>query len=220
MKYRVIGWTEYDGGEIPSAEPTPAAVRAILADLREHRYLFTGYDHQESPLCAPVLNDGKKRLFSARHFAALMAEARGERGEMSYARYLQNRWPRLTHRSRLPKEERRVAPGTPAEEGIAEEITLTVAPEVLTAASGGRVVLPEEGLTSLDAGDTLTLLSRETSASYPVLRVVRRRDLTEEEEIALMALSYTGDRKKQKEAERRYAAAPLVLDITLSTKEA
>ena len=218
MKYRVIGWTEYDGTDIPSAEPTPAAVRAILLDLREHGYLFTGYDHQESPLCAPVLNDGKKRLFSARHFAALMAEAQGERSEMSYARYLQPRRPRLSRRHRLTEEERRVAPGTPAEEGIAEEITLTVASEVSKAARGGHVVLPEEGLTSLDVGDTLTLVSETASASYSVLRVVRRRDLTEEEEIALMALFYTGDRKKQKEAEKRYAAAPLVLDITLDVK--
>ena len=219
MKYRVIGWTEYDGSEIPSAEPTPAAVRAVLSDLREHRYLFTGYDHQESPLCAPVLNDGKKRLFSARHFASLMAEARGERGEMDYARYLYPRRKSLIRRHRLPEEERRIAPGTPAGEEIAEEITLAVAPEVLLAAKEGCAVLPEEGLLSLDAGDTLTLVSGEETATYPVLRVVRRRDISEEEEIALMALTYTGDRKKQKEAERRYAAAPIVLEVTLKTEE-
>lgn len=219
MKYRVIGWTEYDGTEIPSAEPTPAASRAILADIREHRYLFTGYDHQESPLCAPVLNDGKKRLFSARSFAALMAEAQGETDGMGYARYLQPRWPRLTRRHRLPEEARRATPGTPAEEDIAEEITLAVTAETLAAAAGGRLTLPEEGLPSLECGDTLTLVAEGGSASYPVARVVLRRDLSEEEEIALIALSYSRSRKAQREADARYAAAPLVLDITLGEKK-
>ncbi|MBO7292854.1 MAG: hypothetical protein J6V07_02855 [Clostridia bacterium] len=219
MKYRVIGWTEYDGADIPAVKPTPAAVRAILADIREHHYLFTGYDHQESPLCAPVLNDGKKRLFSARELAALMAEAQGDPTGLSYARYLLPRWRRLTRRHRLPEGARRVAPGTPGEEGIDEEITLAATPELLAAAGTGSLTLPEEGLTSLEAGDTLTLVTEGASVSYPVLGVVRRRDLDEEEEIALMALSYSRSRKKQKEADARYAAAPFVLDVTLDTEK-
>lgn len=86
MEYSVIGWTEYDNELIETGENDDKAVDAVIADLRAHQYCFSGVSHQERFCGAPVLSDGKKRLFSQRDFGAMMAIAHGERAE-DYARY-------------------------------------------------------------------------------------------------------------------------------------
>ena len=43
MKYRVVGWTEYDNPNVPMESCSPAAMQAILRDIRENGYLFTGW---------------------------------------------------------------------------------------------------------------------------------------------------------------------------------
>ncbi len=39
MKYRVIGWTNYDDYDIPTGEETFAVMAAIIDDIREHGYI-------------------------------------------------------------------------------------------------------------------------------------------------------------------------------------
>ena len=88
MQYKVVGWTEYDASGIQDAPLTDAAARAIVEDIRAHGYYFSGFDHQERLLGAPVLNDGRRRAVSQRMFAALMAEAHGESDPYAYSRFL------------------------------------------------------------------------------------------------------------------------------------
>ena len=63
MKYKVVGWTSYDGDDVPDSEGRIgyAECCAIIDAIKEHGYLFSGWDHQEMFDCAPVLNDGKRR---------------------------------------------------------------------------------------------------------------------------------------------------------------
>ena len=88
MQYQVVGWTEYDCPDTQDAPLTNAAARAIIEDIRAHGYFFSGFDHQERLLGAPVLNDGYRRAVSRRMFAALMAQAYGEEGAFAYAKYM------------------------------------------------------------------------------------------------------------------------------------
>lgn len=88
MKYRVIGWTNYDDSSIKTSnKPMGYAERnAIIDDIRKNKYLFTGWHHQESwKNCVPVLNDGEKREFSQRGWGSLMAEAYGYLGNYDYS---------------------------------------------------------------------------------------------------------------------------------------
>lgn len=90
MKYRVVGWVYYEDYSIPSSGGTIgfAETNAIIDDIRKHKYLFTGWDHQEAwENCVPVLNDGKKRMFSQRAWGGVMAEAYGHMGDYDYANY-------------------------------------------------------------------------------------------------------------------------------------
>ena len=64
MKYKVIGWTYYDNSEILSSGNTIgfAERNAIIDEIRKHKYLFSGWQHQENwDGVVPILNDGKKR---------------------------------------------------------------------------------------------------------------------------------------------------------------
>ena len=90
MKYKVIGWTWYENYNIPFSDDTIgfAERNAIIDEIKKHKYLFTGWDHQESwESCVPILNDGKKRGFSQRGWGGVMAEAYGDMGDYDYSNY-------------------------------------------------------------------------------------------------------------------------------------
>lgn len=90
MKYKVIGWTWYEDYSIPFSDKRIgfAERNAIIDEIKKHKYLFTGWDHQESwDNCVPVLNDGKKRGFSQRGWGGVMAEAYERMGDYDYANF-------------------------------------------------------------------------------------------------------------------------------------
>ncbi len=87
MKYKVIGWGWYDDPEFENMSPTNAAWDAIVSDIRENGYLFTGNDHQYKQTCAPILSNGKMCIFSARSFGGVMAAAHGYTKEGDYAKF-------------------------------------------------------------------------------------------------------------------------------------
>ncbi len=88
MKYRVVGWATYDDLSLEDGEITEEVCQAVIDNIKENGYLFTGWNHQESLDCAPVLNDGKIRRFSQRTFGGLMARAHGYYGDMDYAKFM------------------------------------------------------------------------------------------------------------------------------------
>ena len=90
MKYKVIGWTWYENYNIPFSNKTIgfAERHAIIDEIKKHKYLFSGWYHQESwDNCVPILNDGKKRGFSQRGWGGVMAEAYGYHGDYDYSRF-------------------------------------------------------------------------------------------------------------------------------------
>ncbi len=90
MKIKVIGWTTYDDYTVSEGEHSFASNEAIIDDIRKHGYEFTGWDHQETPNCVPVLSDGKSRTFSQRGWGGIMGEAYGLTGDMDYCKYAFN----------------------------------------------------------------------------------------------------------------------------------
>lgn len=92
MNYKVIGWTYLGNPEILCKYEdfyNRAEINAIVDDIREHGYLFSGFHHEENDKgVVPVLNDGKKRVFSMREWSEIMAKAYGKHGEYAYAQYL------------------------------------------------------------------------------------------------------------------------------------
>ncbi len=90
MKYKVIGWTYYEDSEILDSGNTIgfAERNAIIDEIRKHKYLFSGWHHQESwEGVVPVLNDGRKRCFSQRGWGGVMAEAYGYMGDYDYSSF-------------------------------------------------------------------------------------------------------------------------------------
>ena len=85
MKLKVIGWTSYDDNTYEAVEATNAIYNAVLDEVVKNDYLFSGYHHQEYDYCCPVLNTGKRVLFSQRGFGGLMAEAHGYNGVYDYS---------------------------------------------------------------------------------------------------------------------------------------
>ena len=220
MKYRVVGWTYYDNPDVEPTGCSEAALQAILRDIREHGYKFTGWEHQELSSGVPVLNDGFKRIFSQRSFGAVMAQAYGDFSRMGYTRYAFHE-PFDSEPTHMPPPERDFDPlAFIPETDLREEFTYTVDREVLDAAARGECIrLPNDpALLMIDGGDTLTLCCEDERVRRTVASVDRGPDLTEEEERALLcASSLSYNSYSIQAANDRYDSAPRVLKIAFLT---
>ena len=87
MKYKGIGYTDYDLSDFKNGENTDAAIEAIIEDIKKYGYCFSGYAHQEYSNGVPVLNDGLARRFSQRGWGGVMAKAHGFTGYMDYSSF-------------------------------------------------------------------------------------------------------------------------------------
>ncbi len=218
MKYRVVGWTAYDNPNVKDAECTEAAMQAIIHDIRKHHYKFTGWDHQEMPTGAPVLNDGCMRLFSQRGFGHVMAWAQGDYSRMGYVEYAFDDLE-APEPSRMPPASREFDPAsfTP-ETDLHEAFTCTVDDQTFsTVLATKEIKLPHDdpAFTMIDPGDTLTVVCGNSHTVYRVLDAVRCRDMTEEEELELYALTCTCDFAKMQEANDRHDQTPRILKLAL-----
>ena len=212
MKLRVVGWTYYDDA-LPQGEVGWAAQNAIIDEIKERGYLFSGWAHQEADLCAPVLNDGKMYLFSQRGWGGVMAEAHGYTGRMDYAKFafMGDAAKEIRPKERFDK--RSFLPET----DLNERFELRVTQEMLDSARHAHEIklddLPE--LRYLDAGDVLTLISGEEKAEYTVKDVDRDKDLSEEERLELRFAFYDHrNPERQKRAEEAFDRAKIILTVT------
>ena len=206
MKYKVIGWTDWDGDDVMAGEVSDAATEAIIDDIRKHQYKLTGFDHQERTNCAPVLNDGKKRLYSQRGFATLMARAYNYLGSKDYALFL---FSEDDIEDDLPPMERRFAPDSFAPEDISEHYTLEVNEQSFDMAKcQGKLVIDDSfEIRFIDRGDTVTLKCNGKTADYKIEGVSKEKDFSKEDQIAL----YSGE----KAAEEKWQNAKSTVTIHL-----
>jgi len=180
MKYRVIGWTNYDDESTPDKTGCLgfAERNAIIDDIRAHGYLFSGWDHQEMWDCTPILNDGKKRCYSQRSWGGIMAEAYGCTGAYDYSRFT---FSESLDREKCvyPKSSNYPRGFTP-ETDLNEHFTVLVEEGLFALAEKRNPFFLEDldALRYIDAGDTLTLVSGERRATYFVTDIDRNRNTT------------------------------------------
>lgn len=213
MKYKVIGWTYWEDADVPTGEITEASTQAIIDDIREHGYSFTGWDHQETMNCAPVLNDGKKRLYSQRGFGALMAEAHGYHGSMDYARfsfrYDISMNPDDDYSDTMPPHSLLFNPNTFIPEDISEDYIIELTEEQMDRAEKKKIVVLDDSpeIRFIDAGDRAILKCADAVIRYEIKKVVKEKDFSEEDQIALY-LHAEG-------AEQKWQSAKLITTIYL-----
>lgn len=175
MKYKVIGWTHFDNPLIEEVEYNVATYNAIVDDIREKGYSFTGCEHQNAPMGTPVLNDGKKRTFSDRVWGAIMAEAHGTNDYVEYA------FPHLfdDFEEIMPPEDLHISGAASITEcDLREEYTLEVDLETLKNAESERVIYLADAkkLRYIDENDTVKLVCNGRTARYIVGMVEIEQD--------------------------------------------
>lgn len=177
MKYRVVGWTDYDGDDVPDAGSRIgyAERHAIIDEIKRNGYLFSGWEHQEGWRTVPVLNDGKKRCFSQRGWGGVMAEAHGCYAPYDYARFT---FYESIDERRVKKPSTGFSPDSFTPEGeLAESFTLAAEAEVFHSAKENNPfrINDVDALRYLDAGDTLTLTHGDEAINFFVTDVERER---------------------------------------------
>ena len=209
MKWKVVGWTSYSDS-LKQGNASWAAYHAIVDDVKNNGYLFSGWAHQEGYLCAPVLNDGKIYRFSQRGWGGIMAEAHGYTNRMDYAKFAfmidreyETRPTAQFDKANFKKERK-----------LNEHFEVSVSSDALNQASNSNTVKLDDltELRYLDAGDKLTLICGDKSTQYIVESVDRQKDLPDEEldelEFAMYCYRQT---EKGKAAEEKYNKTKTVI---------
>ena len=214
MKYKVIGWTDYEDERYDNEPLTFASRHAIVDCIKAHGYRFSGWEHQESLYGCPVLNDGKKRTCTQRGFGSIMAEAHNE-GAGGYARYLV-----MMDKSCLVVPERGVDKAKiENKDSLVQSYSLVVSDEVY-ARTIETLTLEIDDLIELryiDTGDTLSLSAIDKQDEFLVVSVDRAKKLTDEQRLYVRLPKYTAD--EVKEANEIMDKAPIVLSIKLQQKK-
>ena len=195
MKYKVIGWDNYDTSEWKDGDASDAVVEAICDDIKKNGYEFSGYYHQEGWSGAPVLNDGLRYCFSQRGWGEVMAQAHGYTGFMDYAIY-----------AFATGEEGKTPEGNIDEsliasrESLCETYSVKVSPEDFEKADSesALVIADDKKYRFLDQGDCLNIVVGDTTYSRKVTSVSRRRDLTDDEVYFLQSHNPYEDLEREK----------------------
>ena len=172
MKYRIVGWTWFEDPDfdVKAENISLAEYRVIIDEIKKHGYLFTGWHHQTLD-CAPVFNDGKKRLFSQRGWGDVMAHAHGH-GNETYG-YVKYAWKQSVDEEDLvmPDEEDLVTfdDFTP-ETDLNEVYEIEVNEELFNYAKSNNPLYISNlfRLRFIDKNDTLILKCGENTTKYVV----------------------------------------------------
>ena len=244
MKLRVVGWSS-TYADVEAGEVSWAVRNAIIDEIRKHGYEFSGPTHGDCYGCTPILNNGKKYLFSTRGWGDIMAEAQGYTGSMDYMIYYMPMYPEpekcpdtklneFNYVSIAEMDEILDFDKEDYENGYRDEIIANEVLKVETdlnerielnvtresfdlARSDGKIVVPvDPSLRYLDSGDTLALICDKEIAEFTALEVIRKRAISEKKLKALIDATYDfNDRERAKKAREEIDSATFVLHIKL-----
>lgn len=205
MKYRVVGWTYALDEKVDYAIETMAAENAIIDDIRKNGYLFTGMDHQGCQNCTPVLNDGKKRIFTDREFGAIMSRAHGGG---SYIDYAFGFYDELDG-GNVPDDSKHFDSENFVPEDISESFAFELTDEQFEGAEKDGVVYVDydEKLRYIDAGDMAVICCGEKSQVYYITSAEEGLNLSDE----IISQAYRGN----KEAQNMLNNAKTIIKLTL-----
>ncbi len=188
MKFKVIGWCDFDDTEIPATrECERSAYHAIIDEVKEKGYCFSGYAHQEMRNGVPVMNDGKKRIFSRRGWGSLMAEARDGKHYMDFTLYAEAFATEEAELRGMPTDSVRVERVTDATDAefLHEEFTVSVNAAALARARRNGLYegpnAPE--FRYIDKGDKITLVTDGDSEEFTVSELKRGWNFAPEGEV-------------------------------------
>lgn len=216
MKLKVIGWTYYDDPNYEYFETTWATHNAVLQDVINNGYEFTGYHHQEYDYCCPVLNNGKKIIFSQRGFGGLMAKAHGFNKTYDYSIFAYPVNPN-SKEYKFPKV-------SPNDSLIVEEKTLYETYEIdadietiAIADIKNQLRLKDlEEYALIEVGDIVKLINDKHTTKYKVVSVDRVKDVSVVDEYNFKYRNCNlFTEEKQKEIITKYEQAGVVIILKL-----
>ncbi len=225
MKYKVLGWTDYDSFDFEDGDNTDAAVAAIIEDIKAYGYCFSGYAHQEYSGGVPVLNDGLARRFSQRGWGSVMAQAHGFFGPVDYSNFAYH-FP--ADEEIMPDHKRWVTPDDIEKlTALDEEFLVNLSSGELAKAIKHSVVeindLPNFKL--LELNDTVVLADGKRVVKYTVSDYERGwliRDKGAPRPIyrdELFELMYSSSERIKKYANAAYEAGTKIIKIYLESKK-
>ena len=174
MKYKVIGWVSFDD-DFEEGEHTYSKISAVIDDIKENGYLFSGWHHQEYLYCAPLLNDGKKLTFTQRGFGDIMSRAHGYYGKYDYSLFTFDCSIKPTSLV-LPKGDcdlsKIVDPTT-----LNETFTLELSNEQYNEVNkDNKLIIKEQPeFRYIDINDTLIIKSMQEESKYLVVDMAKER---------------------------------------------
>ncbi len=230
MKSYVIGWTHFDNEEIESAECGFADCQAIVEDIREHGYSFSGYAHQEFQGGAPVMNDGRIRRFSKRNWGSTMASAHKSPHPLDYTLWAEAFATEEAELKGMPSEDRWIKDIPPLidRDELYETYRFTVDEPTLERARTVHKYTRDNSheLRFIDVGDTVVMTCGEVTARFAVTDIKRGWNFAREGEAPDLRDSFdmhwalrSEDEREKARAFEKYKEGKDVLCIVLKAKD-
>ena len=223
MKLKVLGWVWYEDSCYDGGEVDWAAYNAIVDDVKEHGYRFTGYHHQESFDCAPVLNDGKIRRFSQRSWGGLMATVEGLKGKYAYSVYAFSSPFNEDDDFVMPRERDVDESLIRSPEELVEEYRVKIRIDALRriGENGGRFRLPDlEEYRYMAVGDVIVFLNKGAEYRYRIMHMEKNKKLPERDIFNYQMLNtYNTSEEKIKRITEKYENAPSEICLILEAIE-
>lgn len=219
MKLKVIGWTSYDDNTYEAVEATNAIYNAVLDEVVKNDYLFSGYHHQEYDYCCPVLNTGKRVLFSQRGFGGLMAEAHGYNGIYDYSlfAYPVDMDPKHFRLPTQDVDESQIV----SEKELFETFQIEVDKETYAIADIEEILVLRDykDYRYLEVGDVIELLHKDGNMKYNVKSIEEKKDVSVIDEYNFKYRNCNiFSEEEKKEIIKKYEEAKTKLVIKLAYK--
>ena len=216
MKIKVIGWTDWEDNDYDDGVIDRAAYNAILQNMRENGYFFTGWHHQEDFTCAPVLNDGKIRRFTQRSWGGLIADLKGLKGRYSYAAYAFDFGESDGFVKPKFKEisESDVLSGAELSENYEIKVRSDVLRRIKTKEEMKLADLPEYNY--MAEGDTVKLISKSETCRFIITSFSTEKKLPKRDIDKYLYMTYLMNNEKEEKAiSEKYENAPTELILKL-----
>lgn len=219
MKLKVIGWVWYEDSLYDGGEVDWAAYNAIVDDVKEHGYCFTGYHHQECFDCAPVLNDGKIRRFSQRSWGGVMATVEGLKGKYAYSVYAFSSPFNENDDFVMPRDRDVDESLIRSPEELVDEYRVKIRIDALRRIEerGGKYKLPDlEEYRYMAVDDVIVFLNKGAEYRYRITHMEKNKKLPERDIFNYRMLNtYNTSEEKIRRITEKYENAPSEICLTL-----
>lgn len=198
MKYKIVGWVDFECNEFPRMKfISDNAYISLIREIREKGLVISGYDHQENGW-VPLFNTGEVLKYTSRGWGNVMADALEYEQKTGYEYSYYGVGGGIIGYNKdiiYYRDEVKL----PKLEDICDYYRIYISKETLDNYKKGDVIFPmyiNTELDHIDCFDRIIFIYKEETIETEVIGKMETLENAKEEEITEYIISYIDDEKE------------------------